>query len=424
MMISGKQVLHAPLAQAAALLAAALMLAHAWLAPGRLRAAETSCSRGGSSLIGSFLEETNAEKKQELIRKMRALPAEEVAACWLDRLEDARSGEKIRIIEEMADYPEKRFVLPLANYLVDNHQALRRAAARSLKKIGDDRLYPVILNMVNSDVAVHRIYFIEAMNYLYDSRFYPLLAGLMRDENKSIRIYVLNCLKENRIAESLGIIRGSALSDKNDEVRIVAIEAIGALRDGNGLSVLHITLNDKNRDVRCESARSIRLINSLASVNPLSYRLMAEEDDEIKDIMLETLSVMRRIGDVRGLEKILATDSSLSLRIKSAYVLSFSGSLQGQAALQQGLRDRDYRVRAEVCNSLGYYKNRQSLASLFEVLSRESNFYIKTAALNSVRRINDKSSLMGLFDLYTVEREQLFKELLRDAVKEFIKRFI
>jgi len=353
------------------------------------------------------------------------MPSGEVAAYWLDRLDGAyRTAEKVRVIEEMSEYADKRFVLPLANYLVNPHQALRKAAGRSLKKIGDDRLYPVILNMVNSETPVHRIYFIEAMNYLYDQRFYPLLAGLMRDENKSIRIYVINCMKENRIAESLGVIRGSALSDKNDEVRIAAIEAIGALRDGNGLSVLHVTLNDRNRDVRCESARSIRLIGSLASVNPLSYRLLPEEDDEIKDIMLETLSVMRRVGDVRGLEKILTTDGNLTLRIKAGYALSFSGSLQGQAALQQGLRDKDYRVRAEACNSLGYYRNRQALASLFEMLAAEKNFYIKTAALNSMRRINDKSSLMGLFDLYTVERDPLFKELLRDAVREYIKRFI
>jgi HEAT repeat protein len=410
--------------RAAMLITAVLVLAQAWLVPGALSAEEAGFSRAVASLVDSFLDEKNPATRQDLLKKMHAQPPGEVAACWLDRLEDARSGQKAHIIEEMSEYPEKRFVLPLAGYLVDHHQALRRAAARTLKKIGDDRLYPVVLNMVNSDVAVHRIYFIEAMNYLYDSRFYPLLSGLMRDENKSIRIYVLNCMKENRINESLGVIRGSALSDRNDEVRIVAIEAIGALRDAGGLSVLHVTLNDKNRDVRCESARSIRLINSLASVNPLCYRLVTEEDNEIKDTMLETLSVMRRVGDVRGLERILAGDPNLSLRIKAAYVLSFSGSAQGQAALEKGLRDRDYRARAEVCNSLGYYRNRQALASLFDVLSGESNFYIKTAALNSVRRINDKSSLMGLFDLYTVEKDPLFRELLRDAVKEYIRRFI
>ena len=293
------------ISRAAALLAAPALLVHLLFAPAALRAAENGSTRGMSGLVDGVLDETDKEKKQEYIKKLRAMPPSEVAAYWLDRLDGAyRTAEKVRIIEEMSEYADKRFVLPLANYLVNPHQALRKAAARSLKKIGDDRLYPVILNMVNSETPVHRIYFIEAMNYLYDQRFYPLLAGLMRDENKSIRIYVINCMKENRIAESLGVIRGSALSDKNDEVRIAAIEAIGSLRDGNGLSVLHVTLNDKNRDVRCESARSIRLIGSLASVNPLSYRLLPEEDNEIKDIMLETLSALKRVGDVRGLEKI------------------------------------------------------------------------------------------------------------------------
>ncbi len=422
MMISEKQAL---ISRAAALLVVPALLANMLIVPAARGAAANVSTRGMSGLVDGFLDESDKEQKQEYIKKLRAMPAGEVAAYWLDRLEVAyRTAEKVRIIEGMSEYPDKRFVLPLANYLVNPHQALRKAAARSLEKIGDDRLYPVILTMVNSDIPVHRIYFIEAMNYLYDLRFYPLLAGLMRDENKSIRIYVINCMKENRIAESLGVIRGSALSDRNDEVRIAAIEAIGSLRDGNGLSILHVMLNDKNRDVRCESARSIRLIGSLASVTPLSYRLLPEEDDEIKDIMLETLSVLRRVGDVRGLEKILTTDGNLLLRIKAGYALSFSGSLQGQAALQQGLRDKDYRVRAEACNSLGYYRNRQALSSLLDVLAAEDNFYIKTAALNSVRRINDKSSLMGLFNLYTVERDPLFKELLRDAVREYIKRFI
>jgi len=422
MMKSRKQAL---LSRAAVMLSAPALLAHALFMPAVLRAQENGSTRSMSGLVDGVMDETDKGKKQEYIKKLRTMPANEVAEYWLERLDGTyRTAEKVRIIDEMSEYADKRFVLPLANYLVNPHQALRKAAARSLKKIGDDRLYPVILKMVSSETPVHRIYFIEAMNYLYDQRFYPLLAGLMRDENKSIRIYVINCMKENRIAESLGVIRGSALSDRNDEVRIAAIEAIGSLRDGNGLSVLHVTLNDRNRDVRCESARSIRLIGSLASVNPLSYRLLPEDDNEIKDIMLETLSVLRRVGDVRGLEKILTTDDNLSLRIKAGHVLSFSGSLQGQAALQQGLRDKDYRVRAEVCNSLGYYRNRQALASLFEILAAENNFYIKTAALNSVRRINDKSSLMGIFDLYTVERDPLFKELLRDAVREYIKRFI
>jgi HEAT repeat protein len=390
-----------------------------------LYAAEKGSAREITGIIHEILNETVDAKKQEYVKRLRTYPPEEVGLCWLELLNDAvRVVTTVRVIDHMSEYNDKRFVLPLAKHLISPHYAIRRSAARALKKIGDDRLFPVILNMVNSTNPVHRIYFIEAMNFLYDHRFYQSLTGMLRDDNKSIRIYVLNCLKENKITESLGQIRGSALSDKNDEVRIAAIEAIGAMRDGNSLGTLNITLNDKNRDVRCESAKSISLINSMASVNPLSLRLFVEDDNEIKELMIETLATLRRTGDVRGLEKIMLTDGNLGLRVKAAYVLGYSGSLQAFTALQKALFDSDFRVRAEVCNSLGNYRNRQSLASLFDVLEREEPVYVKSAALYSIKRINDKSSLMGLFDLFTRENDPIFREMLRNSINEYIKRYI
>lgn len=383
------------------------------------------CTREQSGLIDAILEETNEQKKQELVKKLRGYPGDGAGSCWLERLENAgRASVRVRIIDNMSEYEDRRFVLPLADYLVSSHATVRKSAARALKKIGDDRLYPVILNMVNSDNPVHRIYFIEAMNYLYDHRFYQSLTNLIRDDNKSIRIYVLNCLKENRIMQSLGLIRGAALGDRNDEVRIAAIEAIGALRDVGGLGTVHVTLSDKNRDVRCESARSISLIGSAASVNTISQRLMYEEDGEIKEIMIETLAAMKRAGDVRGLEKIMLADGNLGLRIKSAHVLGFSGSQQALAALLRGAQDADFRVRAEACNSLGNYRNRQALAGLFDVLEKEDQVYVKSAALYAIKRINERTSLIGLFDLFAGENDPIFREMLRDTIREYIKRFM
>ncbi len=390
-----------------------------------LFANDKNAEREIAGLVDRILDETDEARKRELIKKLRAYPPPEVSARWVKKLNGAvRESTIVRVIDAMSDFNDRSFVLPLAEHLVSSHYAVRKSAARALKKVGDDRLFPVILKMVNSPVPVHRIYFIEAMNYLFDQRFYPSLTGLLRDENKSIRIYVLNCLKENRISESLALIRGAALGDKNDEVRIAAIEAIGAMRDGNGLNVLHVTMNDRNRDVRSESVRAINLIGSAVSINPLSLRLLAEEDNEIKDLMLETLSSVRRVGDIRGLEKILLNDSNLGLRIKSAYVLGFSGSHQAFSALHQALRDPDFRVRAEACNSIGNFRNRQALASLFEVLERNEEVYVKSAALYAVRRINDKTSLMGLFDLYTREKDPIFRELLQEAIRDYIRRFM
>lgn len=402
-----------------------LLYAPGGMAPPSLAAAEGFSSREMKGLIDRFMEETDGKKRQELVQLLRSYPEDEVGTRWLELLDGAvRVSTTVRVIDGMAEFADRRFVPPLARLLVSPHYAIRKSAARTLKKTGDDRLYPVILGMVNSRNPVHRIYFIEAMNYLYDRRFYQSLTGLLRDDNKSIRIYVINCLKENRITESLGYIRAAAMNDGNDEVRIAAIEAIGDLRDGIGLGVLHATLNDENRDVRCESVRSIGRINSFASVNALSLRMAQEDENEIKEMILDILAGLARVGDVRGIEKVLRTDAQQGLRIKAAHVLGFSASPLALAALRDGIGDTDFRVRAEVCNSLGNFRNRQSLAVLLEVLGKEDHVYVKSAALYSIRRINDRKSLIDLFDFYTEEKDPIFRELLRITIREYIGRYI
>jgi HEAT repeat protein len=271
---------------------------------------------------------------------------------------------------------------------------------------------------------VHRIYFLEAMRYLYDRRFYSFLINMLHDESKSVRIYVLDCLRMNRIGESVRLIRNAALNDTNDEVRTAAIETLGAFRDFGSIPMLHSMLNDRNREVRRESVKSLSLIGSPVSAKFLSLRLLVEEDREIKELLIETLSHFPMAGDIRGVEKILLADSNADLRIKSAYILGNVRTNAALLALLHALNDSDFRVRAEVCNSLGYYRTRLALTSLLEVLSRAEPLYVKTAALYAVKRMNDKQSLPALFELYTKELNPVFNELLKETVREYIKRFI
>jgi HEAT repeat protein len=392
---------------------------------GSLYPAEKNPKEEISEIIHGILYENNREKKFEYKNRLSSYPYDEVGECWVDTLEKTHvPGIQVQIINYLFEYNDKRFVMPVAQQLTSPYIAVRKTAGQVLKKMGDDRLYPVILKMADSPNPVHRIYFIEAMNFLYDRRFYASLINMFRDENKSVRIYVLNCLKENRITESLGLIRNAALGDKNDQVRIAAIVTLGAFRDAGASPVLHMILNDKNRDVRLESVRSLSIIGGAASVHYLSMRLLAEDDNEIKELLVDTLAVLKRASDIRGLEKILLTDPNAGLRIKSAYVLGFSGSLAALAALLQGLKDSDYRVRAETCNSLGNYRNRQALAGLLEVLGKDETVYVKSASLYAIKRINDRSSLPLLFDMYSGENDPVFKEMLREVVRDGMKRFL
>jgi HEAT repeat protein len=394
-------------------------------AGGALYSAEKDPKEEIFEIMRGILREQSKVKKAELANRLGLYPYEDVSECWVDLLEKASQPDMIlEIINYLSAYNDKRFVMPIANQLVSPYIAVRKTAGQILKRMGDDRLYPVILKIADSANPVHRIYFIEAMNFLYDRRFFASLTNMLRDENKSVRIYVLNCLKENRVAESLPLIRNAALSDKNDQVRIIAIEVLGAFRDVGAAPALHMILYDRNREIRLESVRSLSRIGAATTVHYLSLRLLAEDDLEIKERLVESLAALKRVGDIRGLEKILLTDGNEGLKIKSAYVLGFSGGQAALSALLQGLKDSDYRVRAEICNSLGNFRNKLALAGLLEALARDETTYVKSASLYAIKRMNDRSSVSALFDLYVGERDPVLKEMLREVVRDCIKRYL
>jgi HEAT repeat protein len=378
-----------------------------------------------SMAVKQLLREDDEAKKNDYLKRLKSYRQRDIVDIMLDLLNRKRSmSSRVRVIDNLSYFDDRRMVMPLAKLLIHPRRPIRVSAARTLKKVGDDRLYPIVLKMAGSSNPVHRIYFIEAMNYLYDKRFYYYLMGMLRDKSKSVRIYTINCLKKNGITESLGSIRNVALTDRNGEVIIAAIEALGAFRDRNALTVLHRTIKNYNRDVRMESAKSLYLIASPLSVQALSEQLRNERDDKIKDRIMDTLVRIRRVGNVKGLERVLLNDRNVKLRIKSAYTLGLAGNMNAARILMQGLKDSNYRVRAEICNSLGNYRDRKVLEALLNVIKKERSRYVKTAALYSIQKINDKYAALGLFDIYSREKDPIFKEMLRVMVRGYIRKYL
>jgi len=290
-----------------------------------------------------------------------------------------------------------------------------------LQKNGDDRVYPGILFMATSNNPVYRMYALEAMNYLYDRRFYQILVSLLDDDNKSVRIYALKCIYNNQLKQALYLIRKSALNDGDDEVRVNAIEILGKFRDTGSLYVLLKTLSDNNRAVRYESALSLYKLRSVNSAYSISARLFNERDAEIKSVIIDTLVAVRKVGDVRGLKGVLLNDSNLRLKIKAAYAFGVIKDDRHVRILVRGLKDRDFRVRAEVCNSLGNYKLKSVVVRLLGVVKNDSVLYVRSAALYSLKRINNRAAILPLFDLYSEEADPVFRELLRQVLRRFIQ---
>ena len=73
---------------------------------------------------------------------------------------------------------------------------------------------------------------------------------MLKDDNKSIRYYVLKCIEENKLKAALPNIRNSALNDDSWEVRVKAIQILENFQDRRSLYVLLNCLKDSEREVR------------------------------------------------------------------------------------------------------------------------------------------------------------------------------
>jgi HEAT repeat protein len=373
--------------------------------------------------IDTILSTENEAEKHYLIGILKPYAEQDVVDAWMEKLDSSKKMSVINeILNHMSLYNDRRLVVQVAEHLIHQHQSVRQNAAKALKKIGDDRLFPIILKMADSQNPVHRIYFLEAMSYLYDRRFFNSIVNMMRDESKSVRIYTIACILKNRLSEALPQIRSSAMSDQNNEVRLSSISAIGEFKDSGSMHVLQRTINDDSKDIRLESVKAIASIGITNAIFPLSSRLFIEEDNEIKSLIMEVMASNKKTGDIKGLEKIITSDHDARMRIKAAYLIGISFDTRAQSILLSKLADPDFRVRAEVCSSLSNYRNRQVATALADLMAKELDRYVRTSALYSIKRIGDKTSLIRIFDVYSKEKDSLFRDILRHSIREALQK--
>lgn len=372
----------------------------------------------------TVLNDGDMEYKGRAIDALSRYPFRNVSPLWMDLLRQSRSFPvKKRIIDIMAASDDRRVVTALVEELASPFSTVRESAIKALSKMGDDRMFPYILNMAQDPDPIYRVYALEAIYHLYDRRVGYLLRDMLKDDNKSVRYYALKCIERNNLVENIPIVRTLALSDQNWEVRIKSIELIRYFRDTGSIYVLLRALTDTNRDIRLAAAQALLEFRSPATASAVSAQLAVEDDDAIKELLIDTLIATRNGGGFRGLDRVLSSDTNVSLRIRGALACGDIGDARAIGLLMSALSDADYRVRAEACNSLAAFRGARAITvKLQEVVCTETSLYVRLAALYALVRIGDRASTLPLFDQYVVETDPVFREKLRHAVRGFMTR--
>ncbi len=380
-------------------------------------------------LVNMIVNTRSSNTKKKAIEFLKIFDTKDYLQYWLEILQKSEEEQiKISIVNHLSSTNDRRVIVPIALELKNSYSTIREASGKALETIRDDRIYPIILEMAASSNQIMKIYALEAMMHVYDTRLYQTLADLTKDQNKSIRIYALKCIYKNQLTNGLNLVRNTALNDTNDEVKMTAIEILGNFADTSSLHILYKAVADKNREIRIISVKSINKmppVNSAYTAQILSSQLLIENDSVIIDQILETMIKLNKAGDTSSLKKILTENPIEQFKRKAAYILGIAGDERAISILIESLTDENFRIRSEICNSLGnYINNKSAYTSLLEIIINDTSRYVKLSALYSIKKSYDKKIILNLLDIYQAESDNIFKHILYMTIRDYFEKKI
>ena len=373
-----------------------------------------------------YLDDDDEDVRERIITALKEYPLPEQSAAWIEMLRATKEKKtEIVLIEFLSASKTASFTIPIAEKLIVPRSEVREKAAMMLKKYGDDRMLPVILSLGQSKNPIDRIYFLEALNFLYDVRFQKPAISMLEDENKSVRIYAIKCVNNNEVKEALPALRKLAAKDDNNETRKMAIASLVSFKDTQSGSMLTGILKDQSSEMRLEAVKALKELKYYSAAAPVSEMLMKEEETEIKQAVLDTLISFKKAGNINGIKHIIRNDKDSKMRIKAVYTIG-AVSEEGSTldVLKDALQDEDYRVRGESCAAMGSLKKGYSSEILINQIKTDKSRYVRSAALYSIVKINDSKNIIKLFDIYSAEEDKVFKELLRGIIRNSLQKHI
>ena len=378
-----------------------------------------------SKLKEEYLDQEDLEPRLRIISTLKLYNSRENLHIWEELLRASdRTGTETAIMEIFEKIEEAAPVTALAEKLRVPRITVREKAAILLQKIGNDRAFPVIIPMASSSIAVERIYFLQALKHLYDRRFFSTVISMLDDKEKSVRIYALQCLTSNDVRDSIPRIRSLILRETNSEVKIEGILSLMNFKDTRSSYILLKTIKDRDDRVRLVSVKALAGMDISSSSYSLSNMLRTEQDRTVRGAIIDALISFRNGGGMNGLRYIIEKENNTKLRIKAAFALGeIREESETYSILKKALSDGDYRVRGEACNALGRLKKAGVSGILIETITNEKSRYVRSAALYALKRIDDRRNTTALFDIYSGEKDPLFREMLRLYIRKYIIRY-
>jgi len=283
--------------------------------------------------------------------------ARQAVSVFIAELKDNNEDVRMTAVEALGMTEDKRVVEPLIAALRDQSMRVRRCAVEALAQIKDKHAVEPLIGALKNDDSKVRKAAIEALGIIQDKRaLVPLIAAL-KDQDKHVCVDAHRALekidsnwRESEAAEQAVPAFITALKDDDKNMRKVAAEALGMIRDKRAVEPLISALKDDDKNVRKAAAEALGMIRDKRAVESLIGALK----DQNEVVRWHALHALAEIKDKQTLEPLIAAlrDQHTSSRRVAVQALGKIKDKQALEPLIAVLKDQDEDVRLDAHRAL------------------------------------------------------------------------
>ena len=342
----------------------------------------------------------------------------------LNRIKDIKSDDiqyaKL-MIKFIAEHKFQNLFYALIGFLGNPVGELRDAAGKGIAILDDDRIYPILANMLGSTDSLERTYAVNTIYHLKDERTFDFLRGAIEDAEESIRYHAIESLLELNDPQSVKIFIDLLENDPVVEVRRKSAQALGEIRSGSGYKALTGALADSSRSLRSQVIQSMARYKKVRSAAVFSRRLPEEESAKLKIEMIKHMLLLNNAGGGKGLYFLLKEEKNIEVLQWSIYAV---GRLRLRGSVKELLnitRHKHAGIRSEAAMALKQLKSTGSVNSLLDLLENEQEIYqVRYSALLAIAAINEPGAYPVLLDISIRTQNEFLKVKIQAVFQQLL----
>lgn len=338
----------------------------------------------------------------EAIRTLGALGDTSVVPALLQQIEVSKTKIRKTVVEALGSLEDMRGTVPLLERAaLDEDRDVQKAAEQALRQIGQPSghqgMLGFLISLKSSDKEI-RDDAIAQLASLEDS--FPFLEQLLHSGSSQVRAGAAQAI--GRLAHDKSDITDQLiklLEDLSQDVRLGAIDGLGAMGDPHAVVPIVNRLHEKNHEIWEQS------IDTLVQIGVTSPLLPFLEDlnPRVREGIAKTLGIIKESSTLPHLTALLH-DQNTEVRAATAVAIGEFGLTDGTEPLLKALQERDQTVRIKMIEAIGKIADSKAIFELLEQ-EEESNKQIAEAAFVALSKIAIHNQMPTVHSLESLRSE-------------------